>query len=111
MNNQTGNANRASSAGTVYGSDNGSSWEKIKEYTNSVQDGGASWSIDLSSNKKGYNYYRIESTSGGSGGYWVISGLNITAQEREKIGGTVGSADYYVDSNKHYNLTHKNKVY
>lgn len=111
MNNQTGNANRASSAGTVYGSDNGSSWEKIKEYTNSVQDGSASWSIDLSSNKKGYNYYRIESTSGGSGGYWVIGGLNITAQEREKIGGTAESADYYVDTNKYCNLTYENKVY
>ena len=80
--NQTGTANRASSAGIIYGSDNGSDWTQITTYTNSVQTAGGTWNISLSSNSKYYNYYRIESTAGGSDSYWTINEIKISATQQ-----------------------------
>ena len=77
-----GNANRASSAGVIYGSDNGSDWIQITTYTNSVQTASGTWDIDLSSNTKYYKYYRIESASGGSDSYWTIKEIKITATQQ-----------------------------
>ena len=75
-------ANRASSAGIIYGSDNGSDWTQITTYTNSVQTVNDTWNISLSSNTKYYKYYRIESTAGGSDPYWTISEIKITATQQ-----------------------------
>ena len=74
-------ANRASSAGNIYGSNNGEEWTLIKSYTNTVQAKASTWELDLSSNKDYYKYYRIESTAGGADQYWVIVEMEITATE------------------------------
>jgi predicted transcriptional regulator YheO len=99
-----GNANRASSAGIIYGSNNGEDWEEIITYTNTVQTASATWNIDLASNTKYYNYYRLESTAGSTGGYWTITEINLTATE--------ALAAVKKNSNGHlfYNITEKDKV-
>ena len=79
--NQIVAANRASSAGNIYGSNNGEEWTLIKNYTNTVQAKASTWEIDLSSNEDYYKYYRIESTAGSSDQYWVIVEMEITATE------------------------------
>lgn len=76
-------ANRASSAGIIYGSNDGAEWTQITTYTNSVQTANSSWDIDLSSNDNYYKYYRIESTAGGSDSYWVIIEIEITATKEQ----------------------------
>lgn len=106
VNNQNsgGSENRASTSGNIYGSSNGSDWEQITSYTNTVQGINEQWNIDLSSNDKAYKYYRIESTAGGTGGYWTIGELTITAQELVAVGGTVKDADYYTSKIVNYKL-------
>ena len=96
VNNQNASqsANRASTAGNIYGSNNGSDWELITSYTNTVQGINEQWNIDLSSNTKGYKYYRIESTEGSTGGYWTIGELTITAQEQHVTESTKDDYDY-----------------
>ena len=84
--NQESTANRASKAGIIYGSNDGSNWTQIKSYTNSVQTAGASWNIDLSDNTNFYKYYRMESsgtpysgTSTAPYAFWVIAEIEIDA--------------------------------
>ena len=97
VNNQNagGSANRASTAGTIYGSNNGSDWELITSYTNTVQGINAQWNIDLSSNNKYYKYYRLESTACGTGGYWTIGEITLTAQEKVAVEINVGGEDVW----------------
>ena len=73
--------NRASSAGTIYGSNDGTTWTEITTYTNSVQTAGGIWDISLSTNTAYYKYYRMQSTAAGSDsdGYWTIWEIEITA--------------------------------
>ena len=77
-----GAANRASSAGKIYGSNDGTAWTQLKTYTNSEQSASGTWNISLSSNANFYLYYRIESTAGGSDSYWTIQQINLTATEQ-----------------------------
>ena len=77
--NQDNCDNRASAIGKVYGSNDNSNWTELTSYANSVQAGGESWYIDLSSNTNYYNYYKLDSTTGGSDYYWVIEQINLTA--------------------------------
>lgn len=72
-------ANRASSAGNIYGSNNGTDWTLITAYTNLVQTAGGTWDISLSGNTAYYKYYRLESTAGGSDSYWTINEIELTA--------------------------------
>ena len=97
--NQNGSANRASSAGIIYGSDNGLDWTQITTYTNSVQTAGGTWNISLSSNSKYYNYYRIESTAGGSDSYWTINEIKISATHQLAVKHSNGHMFYDI-SNK-----------
>ena len=76
-----GGANRASSAGTIYGSNDGTNWTSIKSYTNAEQAAYAEWNINLSDNTNYYKYYKWTSTAGGSGGYWTIANIVLTASE------------------------------
>lgn len=71
--------NRASSAGKIYGSNDGTNWTQLTTYSNSNQSSGGIWTISLSSNSNYYKYYRMESTAGGSGGYWSIAEIELTA--------------------------------
>lgn len=65
--------------GVVYGSNDNSKWEQIKSFTNSVLGSNAVWSIDLSSNKNYYKYYKIEANN--SNTYVTIGKVVITAKE------------------------------
>ena len=80
--NQTdsGGANRASAAGTIYGSNDGTNWTTLVSYTNTQQAASGEWDITIP-NTSFYNYYRWESTTGGSGGYWTIAHIKITATQ------------------------------
>lgn len=90
--NQTdsGSANRASATGIIYGSNDGTNWTTISTYTNTQQNISGEWDISLSSNTTFYKYYRWESTSGGSGGYWTIANIKFTAVQQLSL-----SADEY----------------
>lgn len=68
---------RASSAGNIYGSNDGTNWTLITTYTNSVQEQ-TSWSVNLPSNTTYYKYYKINSTANGGSDYWCIQGLTLT---------------------------------
>lgn len=89
--------NRASSAGKIYGSNDGVNWVQLTTYTNTVQTIGGVWTIDLSSNNSHYNYYRMESTAGGSGGYWTINEIKLTAQQKVAFKSTEEDYDFYKD--------------
>lgn len=97
--NQT-SAGRASTAGKIYGSNNGTDWALLTTYTNSNQASGGVWNIDLSSNTQAFLYYRLESTAGGSGGYWTIDEIDITAKVYD---------EYY--TYKAYNIMQRQRAY
>lgn len=86
--NQSNAANRASSAGNIYGSNDGVSWVGIDSYTNSQQSAGGVWNIDLSLNTGYFKYYRLASLSGGSDSYWTINEIEIFAYYKERAGFT-----------------------
>lgn len=71
--------NRASAAGTIYGSNDGITWTKIKDYTNSIQSIAAKWSIDMSNNNTYWHYYRIDSSANGGASYWTIGEIELEA--------------------------------
>lgn len=77
-----GGANRQSTAGTIYGSNDYTNWTPISTYTNTQQAHSSSWDINLSSNTGYYKYYRWESTACGTGGYWTMSYLTFTATQK-----------------------------
>lgn len=75
---------RAISSGYVQACNDGVSYKTIKEFTNDVLTGSASWSIDLSDNNTPYRYYRIFSTASnyaynGTPHQSIIRELKITA--------------------------------
>ena len=67
-------------AGTIYGSNDNSTWDILKTYTNSATSASSTWTIDLSDNTAYYKYYKIEGTtfSGTNNGF---SNIVITARE------------------------------
>ena len=70
----------AITAGNIQGSNNGSTWETIKSFTNDVETANTSWKIDLTTNTKFYKYYRINCTAF-TGSYCCINQLYIEADE------------------------------
>lgn len=70
----------AITAGSVQGSNNGSTWETIKSFTNDIVTANTSWEIDLTTNTKFYRYYRINCTAF-TGTYCCINQLYIDADE------------------------------
>ena len=70
-------------SGTVYGSNNGSSWTTITTYTNSVYTAGQSWNINLSGNTNYYKYYKVDFTNGNSTGYIICMELTVTAKYQQ----------------------------
>lgn len=82
-------ANRASSRGIIYASNDGTNWQQLTTYTNSVQSSEGVWNISVPNNinypTNYYKYYRLESTQGGGNGYWVIAEINLTATVRRVI--------------------------
>lgn len=76
--NQQSYDSRASTAGKIYGSNNGTDWTLLTSYTYNTSLGQI-WNIDLSSNTQAFLYYRLESTKCGSD-YWTIGEIDITAK-------------------------------
>lgn len=66
-------------SGTVYGSDDNSSWVEITTYTNSVTASGSTWYIDVSNNTNYYKYYKITFKNGASAGYIWCTEIGLTA--------------------------------
>lgn len=69
-------------AGSIYGSNDNSTWTLLTNYTNSTMSYGAQWSIDLSSNTKHFKYIKITSTqinSAYSSEGWAVDEIYITA--------------------------------
>ena len=97
--NQNSYDSRASTAGNIYGSNNGTDWTLLTSYTYNTSLG-QKWNIDLSSNTQAFLYYRLESTAGGSGGYWTIQEIDITAKVYD---------EYY--TYKAYNIMRRNREY
>lgn len=91
----SGGANRQSTAGTIYGSNDYINWTPITTYTNSQQAAYSYWNINLSSNTEYYKYYRWQSTACGTGGYWTMSHLVFTATQKESVSAE-GMWQYYV---------------
>ena len=93
---------RALTAGTVYGSNNGTAFNKIKDFTNSTTEGSAGWSIDMSANTQGYKYYKIIVTdtsysNSGAASQCMVSNLAITAtQQTGSVESTSADYDYTV---------------
>lgn len=85
---------RAIRSGTVYGSDNNIDWESIKTFTNAVYTASGVWNIDLSTNTKGYKYYKLDVV--GDGSYAIIANLKITATQQTSVESTADDYDYTV---------------
>ena len=77
-------ANNAPDAGTIYGSNDNSSYTSITSFTNDVQAKSAEWNVSMSSNTNFYKYYKIEFTQwqGASTGGRNIAEIEITATEQ-----------------------------
>ena len=69
--NQSGINSRASKGGTVYGSNDNTTWTEITTYTH-TDTASQIWSIDLSSNTNSYKYYKVDSIGVISDSYWVF---------------------------------------
>lgn len=82
--NQTdsGSGNRASASGTIYVSNDNENWITLKTYTNSQQNIGATWSIDLLDNTGYYKYYKLYS-NGSNTNYWTFKTCAFTAYTYE----------------------------
>lgn len=93
MNGCTSGYVRAIRSGSVYGSKDGNSWIKLKDFTNSNYNLKGVWNIDLTNNTSNYKYYKIDVV--GDGSYARITELNITAQK--VVEGTASDYDYYTD--------------
>lgn len=84
----------APTGGDVLGSNDGSTWELIGAYTNTV---GSAVVIDLASNIKAFKYYKITAT-GNTKGSDVLHCPNLQiATERVISVGTEADHDYYED--------------
>ena len=95
-------------SGTLYGSDNNSSWTTIKTFTNSALD----FTITVPETTKAYKYYRIEVAM--TGDVTHAYDIGITAKEEVKKSVEVSSTDsydYYVDEVKSYAAKRKKRVY
>lgn len=90
-------ANRASAAGSIYGSNDGKNWKFITSYTNTISAANGIWDINLNHNNY-YKYYNIVSDRNtANSGYWTISEITITATKRIITEGTSQDYDYYED--------------
>lgn len=69
-------------SGTVYGSNDNSTWTQLKTFSNSTTTANTSWNIDLSDNTNSYNYYKIS-----CGNRCCIGQLNITATYLDTFAG------------------------
>lgn len=98
---------------TIYGSNDNSSWEELVSGTNDITSKGSVWDIDLSSNTKGFKYYKIDITSAYiSTGTYQIAEITLIAQKLKAIGGTIEDADYHTDKViNHSPMTSKTKYY
>ena len=72
--------------GTVYGSNDGATWIKIKDYTNTQLASRGEWNLDLSDNNKFYHYYKVDNgtyvISGNSEYAWYLGEITITATQQ-----------------------------
>lgn len=89
---QSGLGSRNSASGTIYGSNDNSTWTVIKTYTNSST---GNFNIDLSDNNSYYNYYKVYSNGVISDTYWTFSNCVFTATQKSPIESTSSDYDYY----------------
>jgi len=69
----------AISSGTVYGSNDNSTWTELKTFTNSINTSASNWDIDLSDNTNFYKYYKLDVVTPSSNYYVCVGKLTITA--------------------------------
>lgn len=91
---------RAITSGTIYGSNDNASWTQLKTFTNSNKTVSAVWSIDMSTNSNYYKYYRFDIK--GDGEYARITGMTITATQKDVVAGTAEDYDYKEVTSKYY---------
>ena len=68
-------------SGTIYGSDDNSTWTELKTWTNSNVTAGATWNIDLSSNTSFYKYHKIYMATDNDNDRLTLAEVEITATE------------------------------
>ena len=71
--------NYASSSGIVYGSNDGTNWDELTTYTNTISGANAKWDINLSSNNNFYKYYKILCTGTTANSYWAFTQCTLNA--------------------------------
>ena len=81
--------------GSVYGSNNNTTWNKLCDYSTTITSANAYWNIPVNS-PDFYNYYKIEGTSM-TGTNQGFTDIGILAQEREVV--ETNQSEY-----KHYNI-------
>ena len=76
------NANGGLHSGTIYGSNDGSNWVHVADYSGLTANAGLITEyINLQDNAEFYKYYQIRNTTGGSNGV-VLSEITITATQK-----------------------------
>ena len=73
--------------GTVYGSNDGATWIKIKDYTNTQLASRGEWDLDLSDNNKFYHYYKVDNGNKSVSdpvNAWYLGEITITATQKEE---------------------------
>lgn len=71
-------SNYAMPAGSVYGSNDGTTWYKLCDFTNSVQASNTRWTINVSA-ASGYKYHKILCTANNSNGLIRVHEYDIVA--------------------------------
>lgn len=86
-------------SGDIQYSNDGVTWTNGVSWTNSNQTGGATWSIDLSSNTNYYNYYKINISEWKHRSTYAraVEEITLTATERSIVSGNASDYDYYLD--------------
>ena len=90
------NANYGIKTGYISVSDDGTNWEQITTYSNSVNTAKGIWDISLSGNTSYYKYYRL-GVSTQLTSFIGIGELTLTATERTITESTSSDYDFYED--------------
>lgn len=67
-----------SSSGIVYGSNDGTNWDELTTYTNTISSVNAKWDINLNNNNF-YKYYKILCTGTTGNSYWAFTQCTLNA--------------------------------
>lgn len=99
-------AKRAIQEGTVYGSNDNSSWTTIKAFSNTNRTPLSTWTINMSNNTNYYKYYKLYASAGYYDKVCKVCEIKITATYLTTTLGNIVFPYSHANSNYAYSLAY-----